>query len=320
MLIDVHTHPLLPGYIEAVALQTGKSGIAGAEHEPWSVDLHLEVMEKNGIDSCVGSLPALDKVLAGPLGHARARTLNEQLAELAAHPSKRFGALAAVPLDDMDAALRETEYALDVLGLDGICASPGYGHEYLGDPRFDPLLEELNRRGAVLFVHPGMPPYYDPANSRLFPAILEFMFETTRAVTNMVLSGAKERYPDIKYIATHGGGTIPFLVDRIAFAGSLPFVYPSGPRYAIADVRKLLGSFYYDTAAATSEVAFNGLRQLVPPTQVLMGFDYPLMPSAAIAPAKAALAATSVFSDEEKELVNAGNALRLFPRFAAPGT
>lgn len=317
MLIDVHTHPLLPGYLNAVALESGKSGIAGAEHEPWSPDRHLEVMDEYGIDGCVGSLPALDKVLTGKVGRARARALNEEMAGLTGHSSNRFGAFAVVPMDDADAALKEIEYALDVLGFDGVSASPRFEYEYLGDPRFDPWLAELDRRGAVLFVHPGMPPAFDPEKSRLFPAILEFMFETTRAMVNMVLSGAKERYPNIKYIATHGGGTLPYLVDRVAFGGSLPFVYKNGPRYSSQEIGELLSSFYFDTAAATSDVALGALRSLVPAQQILMGFDFPLMPSSAIAPAKAALDRTTIFTAEEKEAINSGNALDLFTRFAA---
>lgn len=317
MLIDVHTHPILPGYLKAMAIESGRpEGIAGASHDPWSIEQHLDVMAANGIHSCVGSLPALERALSGADGHALARRLNEELAELTAHPSRRFGAFAVVPLDTMDAALEETAYALDVLKLDGVCVSPHYQHHYLGDPFFDPWLEELNRRGTVLFVHPGMPPAYDLEKSRIFPSLLEFVFESTRAVTNMVLSGAKERYPEIKYIATHGGGTVPYLMQRIAFAGSLPFVYKGGPRYSPDDITKLLGSFYFDLAAATSSAALFGLRELVSPAQLLMGFDYPLMPSTTISPAKAALEQTSLFSAEDKALIKSGNAMRLFSRFA----
>ena len=141
------------------------------------------------------------------------------------------------------------------------------------------------------------------------------MFETTRMVTTMVLSGAKQRFDRINLIATHGGGTIPYLAHRIGLAGSMPWAYRDGPKLGPQEIMASLASFYFDLTAATSATTLDALRALVPADRLLMGFDYPLMPEATIDPGQQAFDRYPGFDDDEKRKIASGNARRLLPRF-----
>lgn len=215
-IFDVHTHPLLPTYVQAL---TGESGSAdGVTLPPWSAEQHIEVMDQHGIDVGILSQPALAEHLVGSEGQAIARQINEELAALVAQYPSRFGAFAVVLMDDMDAAIEEMTYALDVLKLEGLGVSTHRGGKYLGEPEYDPWFDEMNRRGVTLFVHPVAPDYFDVETSRINVSVLEFMFDSTRMVTNLVLSGTKQRFDQINIISTHGGGTLPYLAHQISIA------------------------------------------------------------------------------------------------------
>ena len=316
LIIDVHSHPLLDDYVRAMNGGANRREIAGVTLPPWSVAQHLETMDEHGIGACVLSLPSLADALVGDEGRKTARRLNEQLAAMVAEHPTRFAAFAVVPMDDMDAAITEMAYAVDELGLDGVCGAPHRHGVYLGDAAYDVWFEEMNRRAVTLFVHPGMPAYFDPAASRLNVAILEFMFETTRMVTSMVLSGAKARFSNVKIIAPHGGGTIPYLAHRIAIGAQMPWAFKDGVHVSVPEVTAALGSFYYDLTASTSPAQLDAIRHLVPTERLLMGFDYPMMPAMTIAPAIAGLATYAGFDDADKLAIRRDNALTLFPRMA----
>jgi len=142
-----------------------------------------------------------------------ARLLNEGFAELVREHPTRFGAIASLPLPDVDAALAELEHALDTLQLDGVLLLSNYQGVYLGDTRFDALFAELDRRGAYCFVHPDFPPVAPLPDhpGRWY----EFPFDTTRAVVNCALSGTFDRCPNVRMQWAHLGGTIPFIANRI---------------------------------------------------------------------------------------------------------
>lgn len=311
-IIDVHTHPLFSDYVrEMDSRETG-----GMTLPAWSAAQHLDVMDQHGIGTGILSLPSLTAALEGGQGRTVARQLNEELATLVARHSGRFGAFAVVPMDDMDAANTEMAYALDELKLDGVAAVPQHRGVYLGDKVYDPWFEEMDRRGVTLFVHPGAPEYFDPATSQFNVSVLEFMFETTRMITSMVMSGAKDRFGRVAIIAPHGGGTIPYLAHRITIISQMPWAYRDGPQQTMAQTAAALGSFYFDLTAATSPAQLDAIRRLVPAERLLMGFDYPLMPDATIAPALRALETYDGFSDQDRQLISHDNAFRLFPRLA----
>ena len=220
--IDVHHHIVPPEYLEALrGIGVEKSG--GARFPDWSPETTLEVMDQNGIATAMTSISA-PGIYFGDDAFTRdlARRCNEIAAGLVSDHPGRFGAFAALPLPDVDAALQELEYALDTLGLDGVALMTSVGRKYLGDSSFDPLFEELNRRKAVVYTHPNVPPGSDVPELTWPAHIIEFMFDTTRAATNMVLNGTLERYQDLTLILSHAGGAIPYLAGRIAFADRVP--------------------------------------------------------------------------------------------------
>src|SRR5262245_3073409 len=203
--IDTHHHAMFPDYVTAL----GKIGVTAGGGVPfphWDARTDLALMDRHGIAAAVLSVSA-PGVFFDDIGLARrlSRTCNEALAQtVQAHPA-RFGALAVLPLPDVEAAVTELAFALDELKLDGVCLLTNVGGRYLGDPLFDPLMAELNRRHVTVFVHPHEPPAGPQARLRLLPALAEYLFDTTRAAANLMLSGCLERYANVSFILSHGG-------------------------------------------------------------------------------------------------------------------
>jgi predicted TIM-barrel fold metal-dependent hydrolase len=319
-LIDVHAHPIMRQWLDALARSRGPDAgplhIAGSPVPDWSPQIHLAMLDRHGIDAALLSWPSATAFLTGQASRALARSMNEELAQAVADHPHRFGAFAILPWDDMDAVLEEMAYALDVLHLDGVSAATQYRGSYLGSPAHQPVLAEMNRRGTTLFVHPTTPPGFDLVSMGLNAAILEFMFDSTRMATNMVLSGSKARFPDIRIICTHGGGTVPYLAARI---GILEPHFGAGegrPVLTAQEVQAGLASFYYDLTAATSAAQIDAIRRLVPVERLLMGFDYPMMPEHTVVPARAAFDAYAGLDAAERARINGGNALAMFPALA----
>lgn len=318
--IDVHSHALLPIFRSTVATVTGQPvgsvKMYGVPMPDWSVDLHLASMDHNKIGASVLSLPGVANLAAGQAARTLARTINTEFASIVTANPARFGALAVLPLDDMGAAVEEVAYALDVLKLDGVGIGTGYGGKYLGDASFDPLLEELNRRKATLFIHPGPPPGFKP-DGGIDVSILEFMFDTTRMITNLVLSGAKQRYPDIRIISTHGGGTIPYLATRISMIEPL-FGAGAGRRTMPAsEIFETLATFYFDLTASTGAASLDAIRHLVSPDRLMVGTDFPMLPTATGAAALKMFEGYGDLNDGWKQAIKSENAKLLFPSLAA---
>lgn len=313
-IIDVHSHPFTDVFVRTVS-DRGDNLVDGATLPSWSLDAHVAMMDEKGIGVSLLSQPGLGEKLVGSGGSSKARAINEELARIvAAHPS-RFGAFGVVPMDDMDSANTEMAYALDVLKLDGIGITTHCQGRYLGEPCYEPWLEEMNRRGVTLFVHPATPAYYDTKTAVMNPSVLEFMFDTTRMVVTMVLSGAKKKFDRINIISTHGGGTIPYLAHRISIIQLMPWAYKNHKPEDPVDVLASLGSFYYDLTASSVPAALDSIRRLVPVERLLMGFDYPMMPVSTVSPAISALVNNPAVNQAEQRQIIRDNALRLFPRF-----
>ncbi len=325
-IVDVHSHALLPVWLDAVSSVTGmpadKVMIAGTPVPKWSVEAHLEMMDANGIEACVLSWPAATSFLKGKPARDLARAMNEAFAEIVSRHPKRFGAFAAVPTDDMEASVEETSYALDVLKLDGISSGTHVGGVYLGDPCFDPWFDEMNRRKATLFIHPMPPPGLEHVGMTINPAILEFMFDSTRMATNMVFSGAKKRFGDIKMICTHGGGTIPYLSSRISLLEPVFGAGKDRPRLTSEEVLQGLASFYFDLTASTAATSLAAMRRFVPPSQLMLGFDFPMMPAATVQPVWNMFDRNPELTVDDKRCIVQDTALGLLPslsrRIGAP--
>src|SRR6266446_9216910 len=205
-IIDVHSH-----IITNLGSQAPMDKLP-----PWSIEQSLSIMDANGISASVLSLPDSASHVKGAEACQLATRINEQLADIVSKHPTRFGAMATLPGQvATDSLLEEMAYALDTLKLDGVATSTSIDDIYLGDTRYDPWFEEMNRRGVTLFVHPVPAKASRSVDLGIDVSILEFMFDTTRMLTNMILSGAKNRFSKINMISTHGGGTIPYLITRI---------------------------------------------------------------------------------------------------------
>jgi 6-methylsalicylate decarboxylase len=311
--IDVHHHILPPNFVSALnSLKINWTG--GPEKPDWSLQLAHDTMGAMGIDAAVASAsPGV--YWGGDTGCAvkLARETNEFLANVVHDDPQHFGAFATLPFPDVDASLEELEYSYDTLGLDGVVLYSSQGDKYLGDPAYNPIFEELERREAIVFIHPTTyPPGADATGLTIPYGVAEFTFDTTRAIMNMLYSGTLERYPSIRFIVSHAGGTIPYLAWRIAGASYLPELRDRAPK---TDPMALLQKLYYDTALSTSEFVFGALKEFVPTSQVLFGSDFPYIGPAILQAEKYGLENSKVWDEAAKAAIDRENALALFPRF-----
>ena len=203
---------------------------------------------------------------------ALARRCNDYAAELAARWPRRFGAFATVPMRTPQGALDEIAYSLDVLKLDGVSLFASYGENFLGDPRFDPVLALLNERGVVVFVHPGL----HPSSKGLalpWPAyMMEYLFDTTRAVVNLIFSRTIERFPRVQFILPHAGGLAPYFAWRLSVS---PMIDKRLPQLSREQVNAGLQHFWYDNALSPGEQTFGSLDHVALPERIVFGTDFP---------------------------------------------
>jgi predicted TIM-barrel fold metal-dependent hydrolase len=297
--IDVHHHVVPPRYADD-----------SMPIKPPNTEMQLQSMDSWHIQTAITSLTP--RVVLNNLHRLRAvaRDCNEfQARQLLEHPL-RFGSFALLPLPDVDGALEELTYALDILHLDGVGLFSSVTDRYLGDPLFDPLFEELNRRSAVVFVHPSH--CEAPANTGLHapPFVVEYVFDTTRAIVNLIHTGTLERCPDIRFIVAHGGGTVPFLAQRIAMM--------EGHRGAknVTQVIPKLRSLHYEIASTTSEFALRSLQELADPEHILWGSDLPFVYGQRLKTEVKHWEHYDGFDAGARAAIERENARRLFPRLA----
>lgn len=268
--IDVHHHVSPPAFIaKIVALKTGQTPLID-----WVPQQSIEDMDEGGVEVAVLSVSE-PGVWYGDSPAARhlARSCNEYTASVAADYPGRFGSFASVPLPDIDGSLAEIAYSLDVLHAQGICLLTSYAGMYLGHPAFDPALAELNRRGTTVFVHPVRPSCCRGALTHVAPTIIEMPTDTTRAIANLLVHGTTARFPRIRFIFAHAGGTLPMLAIRLrdfvisTRAADSPQVDP------LTEMRR----FHYDTAQAFNPYGLAALTRLVPISQIVFGTDFPFV-------------------------------------------
>ncbi len=311
--IDVHHHVFPKFYLDELARRGVKTEGGGMAFPEWSIEAALEAMDRAGIAAGIASI-ASPGVWFGKSDEARrlARSCNEFLADLVNKHPTRFGAFASLPLPDTQAAIAEAIYALEVLHCDGINLLASVADRFLGDPAFDDLMLELDRRRGVVFIHPNV-----HSTSRLlglaFPdALFEFIADTTRAVLNLALSGTLERYPNIRWILAHSGGAAPFLAWRLALADHDPRFANRMPQGMTTYLRR----FFYDTALSPSPYAMKPVMDLAGPNQIVFGSDFPYATDALVATEVHELDRLEVFDAATRQAMERGNALKLFPRLA----
>jgi predicted TIM-barrel fold metal-dependent hydrolase len=308
--VDVHHH-ILPDFFWRETNE-GEHPVGGIAPPPWDQTSMLAFMDDAGIDVAVTSI-STPGVHIGDDARARslARRCNELAATMMQKRPERFGGFAALPLPDVEGALAELSYALDVLKMDGVVLFSNSNGVYLGDERFEPVFEELERRSAVVFVHPTASPDRVAHELGLPDSLIDFTADTTRAVAQMLYSNRFARTPNVKYIFSHAGGAIPYLAGRFAIVDEMN-VIPGGDARgtAAAALRRL----YYDTALAFTPPVLNMLREVVGFSQVLFGTDNPYLRRDMAIRCAAQMRQTSTLSEAEREAVLHDNVERLFPR------
>lgn len=273
--IDIHHHMLPPAYVQAIGEARIGSLLVSGKTPAWTPRLAIEAMDRNGIEKAITSLSApnlwFDDV-------EKTRSLTRQCNDYGArarddHP-RRLGLFASLTLPDIEGSLREIAYALDELKADGISLLTNYNGKYPGEPEFAPIFEELHRRRAIVHFHPAEAPDTNPHRLPIPAATLDFPFETTRAVTSLLVSGTLARSRDIRFIFSHAGGTIPFLAERIARLNMRPEFRANIPDGVMFELKRL----YFDTALSANRLVFSSLLKFVSHEQVLFGSDYPYAP------------------------------------------
>jgi 6-methylsalicylate decarboxylase len=303
--IDVHHHPTPTSQI------TNGRRVAAPGMKDWTADYSLDDMDKNGVATALLSLPHPVAVWQGDQAQARktAREWNEFFARQGRDHPGRFGIFAALPILDIEGSLKEIEYALDTLKADGINMMTNIGDRWLGDPHYFPLFEELNRRKAVVYTHPISPTC---TANMMMPSIgdsmIEFCTDTSRAIARLLFSGAAHRYPNIRFIFSHAGGTMPFILERFTrhplTDKKLADLVPDG-------VISYLKRFYYDTAQASHPTAMAATTKLVAISQLLFGTDFPFRNAADHVEGLRECG----FSESDILAIECGNAQRLMPRW-----
>jgi 6-methylsalicylate decarboxylase len=322
-LLDIHGHCMPDAYRNAIL----ESPIGRTARIPsWSLDKHLEMIDRNGVAETVLSL-APPGIYFGDAAKTKvtARRCNEELADIVRRGGKRFRALGTLPLPSAEDACDELDYAMDVLKLDGVALFTSYDGQFLGQPSFDPLMAALDKRRALTFIHPNI----HPANQMIhlpWPAfVIEYPFDTTRAATNLIFSGALDRYPAIRFVLAHGGGTLPYLAYRLAMVGSkqlavseyrerfpLPFFVDNPgatePAFFLERVKRL----FFEVALSAGEGTLATLKAVADPNRILFGTDWPYAPETIMADTLLQLDSNKSLTDADRSAIKYGNARRLF--------
>jgi predicted TIM-barrel fold metal-dependent hydrolase len=302
--IDAHHHFSAPGFIAAIAARKTNQ----LPLEQWTPSKSIEDMDKSSVATAIISTSE-PSVWFGDNEAARklARECNDYGARLMADHPGRFGMFSTVPLPDVDGCLREIEYSQDTLKADGVCMMTSYQGKYPGDPAFTPVMSELNRRKAVVFFHPVKADCCKDLQPELAPALIELGTDTTRAIASLIFDGTASRYPDIRFIFSHGGGTMPYLMTRFEALASRPDIAQRLPKGLQYEVRKL----YYDTASFYGPYSWPTMLKLMPVSHILFGTDFPFASAETVAKGlgDAGLGASELHAIERD------NALELFPRF-----
>jgi len=303
--IDIHHHLFPPSYADAIVK-------LGQPPPPaWTPGNSIEEMDTSGIAAAILSLSPPNIVFPdAAVARRLARDVNEYGTGLKASFTGRFGLFAVLPLPDIEASLSEIEFALDDLKAEGIGLMTSYGNKWLGDAAFAPVWEELNRRKAVVYTHPRSPDCCANLNDAVPAADIEWATDTTRTIASLLFSGTAARFPNIRWIFSHGGGTMPFLLSRFQYEEKTrkdrEKILPQGLAYE-------LKKFYYDTAQANHPGALAALLKIAPVSQIVFGTDYPYRTGAEVI---AGLAAQE-FAPNDLRAIERDSALRLLPAVKA---
>ncbi|MFZ0812099.1 MAG: amidohydrolase family protein, partial [Bradyrhizobium sp.] len=306
--IDVHHHLSPPSYIQAVI----ENHLGSPPQIKWTPEKSLADMDAAGVQVSMLSVtqPGVN-FTSGDTARKLCRESNEYAAKLISDHPGRFGSFAMIPLTDTEGSLKEIEYALDTLKADGIGLLTSYHDKWLGDPSFLPVMEELNRRKCVVYTHPTTADCCVNLLKTEPPTLVEWGTDTTRTIGDIVFSGNAQKFRDIKWIFSHAGGTMPFLIERFIGQPKIDAKFkPAVPDGALAELVR----FYYDTAQTANKASMSALTAIIPTSQILFGTDFPYR--TAIDHVKG-LRSCGIFSDAQLKDIERENAVKLLPRLNA---
>jgi predicted TIM-barrel fold metal-dependent hydrolase len=311
--IDTHHHALPEFFWQET--ENSDVPVGGLAPLRWSPEASLSFMDDAGIDIAVVSLSTPGVHIGNAAkAVALARRCNEFVAALISRRPQRFAAFAALPLPELDPSLKELSYALDVLKLDGVVVFSNSNGVYLGDPVLEPVFAELERRHAVVYVHPNPSPDIVAHSLGLPDNLIDFPGDTNRVVAQLHYTNRFARTPSVRYIFSHAGGSIPYLAARLAIIDELGFIPGSDERGTAANMFRRM---YWDTALSSSDPVLRMLRDVAGMNQVLYGTDFPYMRPDLAIKAKQHMQHSSVLTDVDRQAVLGANASLLFPRLRA---
>ena len=308
-LIDVHFH-LIPKFYSDAVYEAGR-GPAIGRYPDWSPELALGLMDTHGIALAITSI-AQPGVAFMPDAEAAdlSRRCNDYAAELIASHPRRFGCFGLLPMHDTETAIAEARYCLDTLGFEGISLFASYGEEFLGDAVFDPLMDYLNTRAAVVHVHPGLHPSSRSLDLSWPGFMIEYPFDTTRAAVNLLFSGALENFPNIRFILSHAGGTLPYLAWRLSVA---PMIDKRLQHRSREEIFAALKTFWYDNALASGAESMGSLSRIAAQDRILFGSDWPFCNERVVAEEVKDFNAPGFLAPDVRKMIERDNALKLFP-------
>jgi predicted TIM-barrel fold metal-dependent hydrolase len=305
--IDVHHHLASPGWLQAMKL----IGAADPVIAHWSVQKSLDDMDKGGVATAVlsGNVPQV-RPLGGDAAVRIARESNEYATQLATIHPGRFGVFAMLPLPRIEESLKEIAYALDTLKADGIGILTNYGDKWLGYSYFEPIWDELNRRRATVYTHPADASCCVNLVQGVPPTAVEWGADTTRSITSLIFSGTSQKYRNINWIFSHGGGGLTAFAERLLV--QMVTTLPYQGRFTRAMVQAELDRFHYDTAQVSLGGTLAALAKLVPVSQIVYGSDFPYRTAA-----EHSKGVDAIFDAADRKRVNRENALRILPRLGS---
>src|SRR5215469_5129905 len=307
--LDLHHHFGTPAWIR----MTNERKSQGYQvWQPYTPAKAIEDMDKGGVASSLLSVTT-PGIWFGDKAETRrwARELNEYGARMISDYRGRFGLFAVLPLPDVEASLREIEYAFETLKADGVGLLSSYGNRWHGDPEFAPVFRELNRRRAVVYTHASAPPCCQNLQPNINETTIEYNTDTSRTIISLIESGRATGCPDIRFIFSHAGGTIPSLAGRFLgqAASAESLARPAEPNSRLYHLRR----FYYDTAGSANPVQMVSLKMIVPTTQIVFGTDFPFSNATGTARGLE----TCGFTADELRGIDRENAVRILPKFRA---
>ncbi len=315
--IDVHVH-FIPDFYRDALVAAGYSKLDGIQALPsWDPTSALSAMDELGVRVAVlsASSPGVhfgDDIQAKKL----CRQVNEYGAELKLQYPGRFGHLASVSLPDVNGAIEESTYALDKLGADGVIVLSNHRGLYLGDEKLEPFWAALNERSAVVLIHPTAPAATSSSriDEKLPLPVMEYFFDTSRSIVDMVTAGVTRRYQNIRFIVPHAGSALPILARRIDLALPLLTAKRDEP---LPTLQEAMRNFHFDLAGVPVPELLSALLSLIDESHLHYGSDYPFTPLPACKQLLGALAATPLLSEAARVGMFGNNAKQLFPKLVA---